>query len=588
LRIDRIATVAWLLWLIVVAACEGRAGAGWRPKRGLAGTVSDRGAVPGGTITIAITEATVGRDLGETTASRDGAFVVDVPPGDYALAITTQDGFAFVEHVRAPDLALRVELDRRCTRIHGRITGDVAVPAAANLSRYSRMTGDSFVVPLATSGAFEACLPPARYAAWVSGATVTQGSAIEVSDGGAVAMALDGWPRAVIETPAPAPVAAIPADLDSLVQALARGPRVVGMGEANHGTGDFYTRRGELALALARAGDLRYVLIEADAVAMLAIDDYAQGAAVELAPAITKIGFWVTDIEEMLAFVTGVRDYNAAQPAERRVHVLGIDAQFANLPAEWLVAHRAELALGDDEVAVLARVVADRKALDALGAADFAVLDAMLARIDATRPPADLAAVSARAVIAARALRHDRGYVGQAAYGVLRDAAMADLTALTIELGGPGQAAVWGHNAHVAGEPSGATESLGQHLRRRFPDYFPIAFLSYEGSARAWDEAGEIGVIPRDFGPAPPYTVEAALLRAAAGSPDVAWISYDRLSAELQRWLGTPRYVREFGSVFRPRPLTLRDIPTAFSAIVVLRHSSASTPTATGVRKATP
>jgi erythromycin esterase len=410
-----------------------------------------------------------------------------------------------------------------------------------------------------------------------------------VPAGGAVTVALDGWRRAVVETPAPVPgpAASVPADLDGMVQALARGPRVIGMGEANHGTGDFYARRGELSLALARAGDLRYVLFEADAVAMLAIDDYVQGAAIDLAPAITKLGFWVTDIEEMLAFVAAVRTYNAAEPAERRVHVLGIDAQFANLPAEWLGAHRTELGLGDAEAAVLARIAADRKQLAALAAADVAVLDAMIARLDAGRAPADLAAVTTRAVIAARALRHDRSYVGQAAYGVLRDAAMADLTALTMELGGPGQAAVWGHNGHIAGEPDGATESLGQHLRRRFSDYVPIAFLSYEGSARAWDEAGEIGVIARDFGPAPPFTVEAAIMRAT-GAPDVAWVLHDRLSAELQRWLATPRYVREFGSVFRARPQTLRRFPTAFSAVVVLRHSTASTPTATGVRKATP
>lgn len=585
LRIGRI-SAAWCL-LGVIAACDGRAGTGWRPTRGLAGVVVDGGAIPGGPITIAITEATVGRDLGQVTAAADGSFVVDVAPGDYALAVTARDGFAFVEHVTAPDVAVRVELDRGCTRVRGRIVGAVATPATANLSRYSQLTGDGFVVPLEASGTFEACLPSARYAVWVSGATVTQGTAVEVSDAGVVTVALDGWRRAVIETPAPMSPVAVSADLDGLVKVLTRGPRVVGMGEANHGTGDFYARRGELSLALARTGDLRYVLFEADAVAMLAIDDYVQGAAIDLAPAITKIGFWITDIEEMLAFVTAVRAYNAAQPAERRVHVLGIDAQFANLPAEWLVAHRAELGLGADEEAVLSRIAADRKQLAALAAPEATTFDAMIARLDAVRGPADLAAVTTRAVIAARALRHDRGYVGQAAYGVLRDLAMADLTALTMELGGPGQAAVWGHNGHIAGEPSGATESLGQHLRRRFPDYFPIAFLSYEGSARAWDEAGQVGVIARDFGPVPPYTVEAAFLRAA-GMPEVAWVVHDRLPAELQRWLTTPRYVREFGSVFRERPQTLRRFPTAFSAAVVLRRSTASTPTATGVRKATP
>ena len=38
---------------------------------------------------------------------------------------------------------------------------------------------------------------------------------------------------------------------------------------------------------------------------------------------------------------------------------------------------------------------------------------------------------------------------------------------------------------------------MGQYLAEKLQDaYYPIAFLSYQGYGRAWDRAGQVGVIP--------------------------------------------------------------------------------------------
>jgi len=193
----------------------------------------------------------------------------------------------------------------------------------------------------------------------------------------------------------------------------------------------------------------------------------------------------------------------------------------------------------------------------------------------------------ARAAIAARSLRHQLGYVGKPNTNSLRDAAMADLTMRILELGRPGRAAVWAHQAHVAREPDNGSVSLGQHLARRIPGDYAIAFLSYDGAARAWDAAGEIGVIPHQLGPAPPFNVESVLL-AAAGSPDIAWVRLDTVSEPLKAWLRAPRFVRELGSVVPRSTQILRPFPQAFDAVVVIKRASASTPTPTGERRAKP
>jgi erythromycin esterase-like protein len=263
---------------------------------------------------------------------------------------------------------------------------------------------------------------------------------------------------------------------------------------------------------------------------------------------------------------------------------MGIDAQDSEPPAALLLTGRVELALSAAEVALLERLAADAAGLSKLAPDEKAALEKLLDKLDAVAGKVDLAGVRARAAIAARSLRHQLGYIGKTRTNPLRDAAMADLTVRILELGHPGQAAVWAHQGHVARASDDGTEILGQHLARRIPGYYAIAFLSYDGVARAWDPAGQIGVIPHQLGPVPPYNVESVIL-AAAGSPEVAWVRLDTVSETLKAWLRVPRFVRELGSALPRSTQFLRPIPQAFDAVVVIKRASASTPTPTGERR---
>jgi hypothetical protein len=63
---------------------------------------------------------------------------------------------------------------------------------------------------------------------------------------------------------APASIQVESSDVTTFSHALV-DRQISGLGEANHGTGEFYTYRGALSLTLARAGRLRTILIEANA-----------------------------------------------------------------------------------------------------------------------------------------------------------------------------------------------------------------------------------------------------------------------------------------------------------------------------------
>jgi erythromycin esterase-like protein len=556
------------------------------PKAGsLSGTLTDLSgtAQP---VKITVSEQDSGNEVAVIDSDSQGRFSIDVPAGEYALAVTSSTAFAYRENVKVPAHDLSVKLSADCNKIVGHVTGPVALPASVRFVRLSKFVADRFAAAVAADGSFASCLPGGKYAVLVEGAMTSLVSALTVA--GPDNIRLEAYERKTIEA-APARVPQPPSTLDALVQRLKSGPRVLGLGEGNHGTGDFYTYRGQLSLELARTGDLRLVLLEADAIEMMAIDDYVNGADVDIAKAVAKLRFWITDIKEFHDFLNAVRTHNAGVAMERRVHVLGIDAQSLESPVSFLASHQAELGISEAEMALLRRIAVDHgAAFPSLSRDDNTALTLLLDRLGAPRGENGVASLVERARIAARSIRHQLGYVGNNS-DVLRDAAMADIAAQIIEIAGARQTSIWGHDGHMAREADGITKSLGQYLSERFGDsYYPIAFLSYEGSSRAWDAKSAIGVISHELRPTDASNLESVIM-SATGFPDVAWVDLETSNAPLKSWLALPRYVREFGSSYVPgHTQTLRKFPQAFRAVVVIKHATSSTPTPTGERRAKP
>lgn len=554
-----------------------------RPERH--GAVLDLAGAPAGAgIFVTITDLRLGEmSLVKTNAA--GEFDFALPPGRYAFAATSPNGFAFLQKdVMATDSPV-VTLST-CRPVHGRVTGEVVLPATVRISRDSTDTGDRFVVPVGGDGRFVACLTDGGYTPQADGPIVSLPVPIAVPRDTAVELVGYATSR----------VLQVPKDIridDAGFATFARSlsdRNVIGLGEANHGTGDFYSYRAKLALELASKGKLRIILFENDAIGMLAIEDYVMGVDVDIGKSVAALRFWITDIQENLAFLAEVRAYNARSAAADKLHVLGIDAQRMEPPVQFLLAHRSDLQISDREANLLTKVApAHGGAFKTLSVDDRDLLSALLQRLAAVDDgPMDLTSPAGRASIAARSIAYQLGYLGEFGSVRQRDQAMAEIAAHIIKMNGSRQAALWAHDEHVARQATGADKSLGQFFADKFGDrYYPIAFLSYSGAGRAWDAGGKIGVIPHELAAAPPYYVESVIMKAT-GFPDTAWVRLDTVSGPLKQWLSTPKYVREFGSVYiAQNTARLRPFPGAMSAVVVLQHAAPSTPTPTGMRKVT-
>lgn len=533
-------------------------------------------------IAVTVTDASSGRQILVGRTDAEGRFDFAVPPGRYAFAATTATGFAFIEDVASDDEPV-ITLSSQCHRVSGKVTGVLVAPAVVTISRISSHVGDRFVAEVSRRGDAVACLPDGEYSAQVEGQSTSLAVPLTVPTSNS--LLFKAYPTSQVEN-IPKGITLERADLEAFARSLVDIP-ILGLGEANHGTGDFFAYRGRLSLELARIGKLRSILLEADAVRMLTVDDYVMGENVDIAGAVAGLRFWITDVHEFLAFLAEVRNYNSARAPDQKVHVMGIDAQRLEPPVQHLLAHAQALGISEREAALLTRVAPDHgKAFTTMSPGDRGTLAALLNRLAAPVARSGIATEEVRASIAARSVQYQLDYLNEEGGDELRDQAMANLAAYIVDVSGANQAALWAHDDHIAREATGAAKSLGQYISERFGNsYYPIAFLSYTGSARAWDAGGKIGVIPFDLGPTPRYNVESIIMTAAR-FPDVAWVRLDTTTGALKQWLATPRYVREFGAAYSPGGTQkLRFFPGGIAAVVVVQNASASHPTPTGVRK---
>jgi protein-L-isoaspartate(D-aspartate) O-methyltransferase len=305
------------------------------------------------------------------------------------------------------------------------------------------------------------------------------------------------------------------ASLDSLVERVGDA-RLVLLGEATHGTSEFYRMRARITRALVAERGFDFVAVEADWPDAARIDDYVLGgkrrSKLEFTP-FARFPTWMWRNQEVHDFVDWLRAYNADHGA-RRVGFHGLDlySLFTSIaavldylddvdPGAAKVARHRYGALTPwqkDPVAYGEAVLVGR--YESSEAAVVAILRDMLERrVDYARRDGERffdAAQNARLV--ADAERYYRAmYYGSVTSWNLRDAHMFDtLRALLAFYGPESKGIVWEHNSHVgdasATEMSARGEhNVGQLCRTMFGDRaYIVGFGTDHGTVAAasnWD-----------------------------------------------------------------------------------------------------
>lgn len=285
---------------------------------------------------------------------------------------------------------------------------------------------------------------------------------------------------------------------------------MIGLGEAAHGTREFFRLKHRLIRYLVERQEVRLFGLEANFAETLALDRYVRYGEGDPEEALAGVYFWTWNTEELLALVEWLRAFNDGREVGDRVRFYGFDAQFTAGPAAALDSYLrtadrlAELRIGDDPASLDddGRLADDEGTRVArLDAADRVVTTAgerldiqEAAHVAATdRGTWQLARRHLRTLARTRDHKRARHTDDSGRAIAVRDRAMAANVAWMLDYANTDmdRIVLWAHNAHVSRTEDRATDgtgapSMGYHLAERYgEEYYALGFDFAGGTFQA-------------------------------------------------------------------------------------------------------
>jgi erythromycin esterase len=348
--------------------------------------------------------------------------------------------------------------------------------------------------------------------------------------------------------------------------------RLVGLGEATHGSREFFQFKHRMLEFLVEEMGFRVFAIEASYAGCQDINDYIMGRAGDGAKALDSQGFWTWNTEEVRAMLDWMRAYNLRVPAARRVQFVGFDIQknasgkahlldYLKRVAPHRVAETEAFFAWNDEDLVNAMFDSegkDHEAMDKLARlrdqynALFVFLELNADTLSAKSSPAEYRQMHEYARVLAQYFDVYSRIDGLRS----RDLYMADnLRRLVAREPASTRFLVWAHNGHI-GIGDAAHPTLGTELRRLFgPEYYALGFSFDHGRFQSRDsrprQAAQWMLTEFTANPAPEGSVDWYLAQTGRKSFLVDFRSIGK-DAAMVEWLGSPHPMRSIGSGYDP------------------------------------
>lgn len=335
--------------------------------------------------------------------------------------------------------------------------------------------------------------------------------------------------------------------------ALVGDAHVVSLGEATHGTREFFQLKHRIIRYLVERKGFTVFGIEATFPGTLAVEDYVMGGDVTIEHALQGLQFWTWRTDEVRDLIQWMRAWNSTHP--RKVHFLGIDMQDAQGEIRYI---RQYLQRQDPMLSVSLfmplRPLLDTQKYAKLSEPEkahvIAAIDVLAAKIDAVPAASrDHAWTLVQHALVTLRQTEQSAHSAQDRYSV-RDRSMAENAKWFLDQEPKGAKMVlWAHNGHVAGEsyPAASGGSMGVHLRRLYgTDVVTLGFSFHQGTFRAMRSDGG----PFDDNRVEPSSVatfDNAL--SAAGLP-LFLLDLRSAKGTAREWVDSPLRSRSIGAVF--------------------------------------
>ena len=405
------------------------------------------------------------------------------------------------------------------------------------------------------------------------------------------------------------------ADLTPLVNRIGDA-RIVLIGEASHGTSEFYRMRARITQRLVEEKGFNIVAAEADWPDAARIDHYARSRDVPPSDwqAFARFPTWMWRNQETREFVDWLHDYNTSKPFDFRCGFYGLDLY------SLYVSVRAVTDYLEDVDADLAMIARHRYGCLSPWEADpaaygHAALSGAYKNCEpaVTRMLVDLYAkrkdyalhdgerfldAAQNAQLVANAERYYRMmYYGSRASWNLRDGHMFETLQNVMAFNGEAsKAVVWAHNSHVGDASATEMSARGEHnigelCRKGFPKQtYHIGFGTDHGTvaaASAWDGPMEVKAVQ----PSHPQSYERQF--HLTNTPGMLLPMRAGQELDLVTELAKPRLERAIGVLYRPETELAShyfeaELPKQFDEYIWIDKTSAITPLPSGQIKGVP
>jgi erythromycin esterase len=355
------------------------------------------------------------------------------------------------------------------------------------------------------------------------------------------------------------------ADMEPLTKIVGNA-RIVALGEATHGTREFFQLKHRMIEFLATRMGFTIFSIEANMPEAYRLNDYVLNGKGDPAELLKGMYFWTWDTKEVLEMIRWMREFN--QSGKGRIEFTGFDMQTPAVAAQ-IVSNFASKN-DPDHLSLIQQAVPVLD--DAAGKAQWREIFGYLKSSQPTylakgvsSKDVDWAIQNARVVLQCLQMKSGE---------ITRDHAMAENVKWILDQSSGAKIVLWAHNGHVA---TGGN-MMGSELHRSYGDQMVVfGFAFDQGSFQAIEQGSGL----RNF------TVTAATVGsldatlAASGIPifalDLKHVPADRSTAA---WLKEPHGTRSIGAVYSEASNYFNELsPQAnFDAILFVNHTTAALP----------
>jgi erythromycin esterase-like protein len=314
-------------------------------------------------------------------------------------------------------------------------------------------------------------------------------------------------------------------DLQKIIDAIGDRKYVL-LGEASHGTSEFYSIRAELTKKLIEQKGFSIIAVEGDWPSCFEVNRYVKGyentyqTSKEVLESFNRWPNWMWANEEIAELVDWLKDYN--QSNVNKIGFYGIDVYSLWESMEEIISYLQKTGSGDVEIAKKAFSCFEphsRKPENYGVSASFLSEDCidevtkLLVKVQQNRhqyasiDEADLS-LEVNALVAANAERYYRAMVqNDVESWNIRDFHMSDaIDKLTSYYGEDAKVIVWEHNTHIGDAratdmKAEGTVNVGQIVRERYgvDNVYAVGFGTHRGTviaARNWGDNPKITTVP--------------------------------------------------------------------------------------------